>query len=148
MSEDEKTALEVATEAAQSKADAENATRTGKGTRVKVSLTRGRNPQPISYEQWDDSKADTLPTTLSEFMDLRKSVADEAGITRRLILGDNEVLYSEAADPVAEFVESSWDADVQTRFKVTIRNFARDSGLSIEDAVAIIKPSVVASQKK
>ena len=125
-----------------------NAERSGKGLRVFLGMTRGRNPQEIQFEQWDESQPDTLPTSLSEFMDLRKNASEEKDIVKRLILGDNDVLYSEASDPVSEFVDASWDADVQTRFKVSIRNFSRDSGLSIEEAVAIIKPSVVAAQAK
>ena len=124
-----------------------NEGKTGKGLRVFLGMTRGRNPLEIQYEQWDESLPDSLPLTLSEFMDLRK-LTDEKDIMRRLILGDNDVLYSEASDPVSEFVDKSWDEDVQNRFKVSIRNFSRDSGLSIEEAVAIIKPSVVAAQLK
>lgn len=125
-----------------------NAERSGKGLRVFLGMTRGRNPQEIQFEQWDESQPETLPASLSEFMDLRKSASEEKDIVKRLILGDNDVLYSEASDPVSEFVDASWDADVQARFKVSIRNFSRDSGLSIEEAVAIIKPSVVAAQAK
>jgi hypothetical protein len=123
-----------------------NASKTGKGTRTFLAMTRGRNPQEIQYENWDDSLPDSLPTTLSECMSL--ITEKESEIVRRIILGDNDVRYAEASDPVSEYVDATWDADVQARFKVTIRNFARDSNLSIEDAVAIIKPSVIASQAK
>jgi len=124
-----------------------NADKTGKGLRSFLGMTRGRNPQEIQYENWDDSQPDTLPTTLGEFMDLRKEVSDEANIMRRLILGDNDVLYSEASDPVAEFVETSWNEDVKKQFRLVVRNYSNATGVSIEDAVALIKPGIVASQK-
>jgi hypothetical protein len=124
-----------------------NKDKTGKGLRVFYGMTRGRNPQMISYENWDESQKDTLPVSLTEFMDLRK-IQDEAEVVRRLILGDNEILYSEASDPVAEFVDASWPDDVQKQFRIVVRNYAGATGVSIEDAVALIKPGIVASQKK
>ena len=145
MGNEEKTALELAEEAALAKAKATNDTRTGKGTRVAVGMTRGRNPQVVSWEAFDESQPDTLPKSLSEFMDIAK-VSDEAVIVSYLLDGFNLSARTNASDPVAEFVDASWPEDVQTRFKASIRNFSRDSGLSIEDAVAIIKPSIVKAQ--
>ena len=124
-----------------------NEGKTGKGLRSFLGMTRGRNPQEIQYENWDEAIPDSLPLTLSEFMDLRK-VTDEKDIVRRLILGDNEILYSEASDPVAEFVDASWSEEVQKQFRVVVRNYATATGVSIEDAVALIKPGIVASQAK
>lgn len=120
-----------------------NKDRTGKGTRVFFGMTRGRNPQMIQYENWDESKADTLPVSLSEFMDLRK-ITDEKDVVRRLILGDNEILYSEASDPIAEFVDASWPDEFQKQFRMVIRNYAAAAKVTIEDAVALLKPSIVA----
>lgn len=125
-----------------------NAGKTGKGLRTFLGMTRGRNPVEIQYENWDESDSESLPTTLTEFMELRKAVSDEPGIVRRLILGDNEILYKEASDPVAEFVDSSWSEDVQKSFRVVVRNYAQHANVSIEEAVALIKPGIVASQKK
>jgi hypothetical protein len=124
-----------------------NAGKAGKGLRSFLGMTRGRNPLEIQFENWDDSQPDTLPLTLSEFMDLRK-VTDEKDIVRRLILGDNEILYTEASDPVAEYVESTWSDDVKKQFRLVVRNYATVTGISIEDAVALIKPGIVASQNK
>jgi hypothetical protein len=127
-----------------------NAGKTGQGLRSFLGMTRGRNPQEIQYENWDDSQPDTLPKTLSEFMDLRKGspeAVDEAGIVRRLVLGDNDVLYSEASDPVAEFVDASWTPEMQKQFRLVVRNYSNATGVSIEDSVALIKPGIVASQK-
>ena len=126
-----------------------NADRTGKGTRLFLGLTRGRNPQEIQFENWDESKPETLPTTLSEFMELRKGVADsEPAIMRRLILGDNETLYDEASDPVREFVDMTWPEEVQKAFKQVIRGYSNNAGVSIEDAVTLIKPGFVAGLEK
>jgi hypothetical protein len=124
-----------------------NEGKTGKGLRSFLGMTRGRNPLEIQFENWDESLPDTLPLTLSEFMDLRK-VTDEKDIVRRLILGDNEILYTEASDPVAEYVESTWSDDVKKQFRLVVRNYATATGVSIEDAVALIKPGIVASQSK
>jgi hypothetical protein len=124
-----------------------NKDKTGKGLRSFLGMTRGRNPQEIQYENWDDSKPETLPVTLSEFMDLRK-VTDEKDIVRRLILGDNEVLYTEASDPVAEFLEFDWSDEVKKQFRGIIRNYASATGISIEEAVDLIKPGIVAAQVK
>ncbi len=124
-----------------------NTGKTGKGLRTFLGMTRGRNPQEIQYENWDDSKPETLPLTLSEFMDLR-GLTDEKDIIKRLILGDNDVLYSEASDPVAEFVDTTWSEDVQKQFRLVVRNYSNATGVSIEDAVALIKPGIAASQSK
>ncbi len=124
-----------------------NEGKTGKGLRVFLGLTRGRNPQEIQFENWDDSLPDTLPLSLSEFMDLRK-MTDEKDIVRRLILGDNEILYSEASDPVAEYLDATWPDDVQKSFRLVVRNYATNANVSIEDAVALIKPGIVAAVAK
>lgn len=124
-----------------------NEGKTGKGLRTFLGMTRGRNPVEIQYENWDESIPDSLPTSLSDFMDTRK-ISDEKEIVRRLILGDNDILYKDASDPVASFVESTWSEDVQKQFRLVVRNYANATGVSIEDAVALIKPGIVASQKK
>lgn len=147
MSETEVTALEAARAKLEAAAKAENATRSGKGTRVKVGSTRGKNPQAISFENFDESLPDTLPKTLSEFMDVAK-VNDENLIVQYLIDGFNDAQYTAASDPVAEFVNPAWDLDVQKQFRLVVRNYANATGVSIEDAVALIKPGIEASQAK
>lgn len=124
-----------------------NEGKTGKGTRVFLGMTRGRNPQEIQYEAFDDSKPDTLPTSLSEFMDLTK-VQDEKVIVSYLLDGFNSAAYTAASDPVAEFVDASWTDEVQKQFRLVVRNYSNATGVSIEDAVALIKPGIVASQQK
>jgi len=124
-----------------------NAGRTGKGTRVFLGMTRGRNPQKIQYEGFDDSQPETLPSSLSEFMDLTKT-QDEKVIVGYLIDGFNSAAYTAASDPVAEFVEPTWSEEVQKQFRLVVRNYSQATGVSIEDAVALIKPGIVASQSK
>lgn len=124
-----------------------NEGKTGKGVRTFLGMTRGRNPQEIQYEAFDDSKPDTLPTTLSEFMEVAK-VQDEKVIVGYLIDGFNSAAYTAASDPVAEFVDASWSDEVQKQFRLVVRNYSNATGVSIEDAVALIKPGIVASQKK
>jgi len=144
---EKKTPLELAEEAAQAKADETNKAREGKGTRVKVGFTRGRNPQVISFESFDESKPETLPTDITEFMTLTK-VNDEPTIMGFLIDGFNSNSYTLASDPVAEYVDASWPDEIQKMFRIVVRNYSSASGVSIEDAVAIIKPGIVASQVK
>ena len=122
-----------------------NEGRTGKGTRAFLGLTRGRNPQEIQFEQWDESQPDTLPKSFAEVIEVHKTRGQdgdvaEKEIVRRWILGDNDILYTEASDPIAEFVESSWPEDVQKQFKIVVKNYANGAKVSIEDAVALIKP--------
>ena len=134
-------------EETQKKADEQNATRTGKGTRVRVGQTRGKNPQVITWEAFDDSKPDTLPATLAEFMEISKT-QDEKTIVSYLVDGFNSAQYTAASDPIAEFVNPAWSEDVQRQFRLVVRNYANATGVSIEDAVALIKPGIEASQKK
>ena len=124
-----------------------NEGKTGKGLRTFLGMTRGRNPQKIQYENWDESQPETLPVSLSEFMSLAK-VEDEAKIVSFLVKGHNETLYTEASDPVAEFVEPTWSEEVQKQFRLVVRNYSNATGVSIEDAVALIKPGIVKSQTK
>lgn len=134
-------------EETQKKADETNKTRTGKGTRVRVGQTRGKNPQVITWEAFDDSQPDTLPATLSEFMEITKT-NDEKMIVTFLIDGYNSGQYTAASDPIAEFVNPAWSDDVQRQFRLVVRNYANATGVSIDDAVALIKPGIEASQAK
>jgi len=80
-------------------------------------------------------------------MDVAK-VQDEKLIVSYLIEGFNASQYTEASDPLAEFVEATWTPEVQKQFRLVVRNYSNATGVSIEDAVALIKPGIVASQKK
>lgn len=73
-----------------------NAGKTGMGLRSFLGMTRGRNPQEIQYENWDESVPESLPKTLADFYSYyavdKMGDAAEPFIVRRLILGDNEIL--------------------------------------------------------
>lgn len=124
-----------------------NAGKTGKGTRTVIGFTRGRNPMKITYEAFDESQPDTLPKTLSEFMDLTKT-SEESVIMGYVIDGFNSAAYANSSDPVSEFVDALWSEEVQKQFRTAVRSYANMVGVSIEDAVALIKPGVAASQAK
>ena len=131
-----------------------NKDRTGKGTRVMFGFTKGKGSQLIQYENWDESKADTLPVDLQEcigVLNQRGLTADkdvESALVKRFILGDNELLYAEAADPVSEFVDPIWPDVVQKSFKMVIKSTAVNNGMTIEETVALIKPAYVAAEVK
>lgn len=130
----------------QEKADAENAKREGKGTRLRVGQTRGKNPQVISWEAFDESKPDTLPVDFDEFTKL-SGVSSEREILSLLVDGFNSMAYQNASDPIAEFVNPAWPDDIQKNFRLVVRNYAAGANVTIEDAVALIKPGIEASVK-
>jgi len=147
---------QVATEAPSAAADSEftnaekfvneeNAKRTGVGTRMKVGRTRGKGSIVIKYEHFDESQPDTLPTTIQSFLEVVKLDPDknEPDVVRYLIAGYNEELYTAASDPLAEFVEATWPQEVQTQFRLVVRNYSRGANVPLEDAVALIKPGFV-----
>lgn len=127
--------------AAQAKAEETNKGRTGKGTRLKVGQTRGRNPQVITFEQFDESQADTLPTSTQEFLELTK-ISDDKILVGLLIDGFNAQSYSAASDPISEYVNPVWPEEVQKNFRLAVRNLASGAGLSLEDAAGIIRPQI------
>jgi hypothetical protein len=139
MSEEQKSAKELELEAKQKEADAANATRTGVGTRLRVGQTRGKNPMVIGWEAFDESKPETLPTSIAQFMEVT-SVKDEPSLVSFLIGGLNDANYTAASDPLAEYVNLSWPPEQQTQFRLVVRNYSRGTGVSLEDAVALIKP--------
>lgn len=138
MSQDERAAL---LEQKEKEVSEQNATRTGKGTRLRAGQTRGKNPQVITWEAFDVAKLDTLPTTFAEFTDLTK-ITDEKVIVELLIDGYNDSQYTAASDPIAEYVNPSWPDDVQKQFRIVVRNYANATGVSLDDAVNIIKPGI------
>jgi hypothetical protein len=155
---EEKAAIEAAEKAkaealaaAKAAAKLENDTRTGKGTRQFVAQTRGRSTTIITYENFDLSQPETLPTDFGEFVSLAKLSNDANGEKQFLtyaIRGFNESKLEIASDPVAEFVDATWPDDVQLRFKNIVRNYAKDANVSVEDAVTIIKPGIAAAFAK
>jgi hypothetical protein len=125
----------------------ENAKRTGKGPRLQAGLTRGKNPQLIVFEQFDTNKAEQLPSTPVEFVEV-SGISDEAKLTAFLIDGYNASMRDAASDPVSEFVNPAWDDDRQKNFKIAVKNYATATGVSLEDAVALIKPGIDAAFAK
>lgn len=139
MSDDQKTELDSQQDAKQAEADKINATRTGVGTRMFVGRTRGKGSVVISYEQFDDTKPETLPKSVQEFVTVTK-VADDAELTKLLITGYNDLLYTAASDPLAEHVEDYWPEDAKLQFRTVVRNYSRGAIVPIEEAVLLIKP--------
>ena len=122
---------------------AANASRTGKGTRLAYGNTRGKGSIPIKWEKFDESLPDTLPVSIEEFMALT-NVKDEKDLLGYLIVGFNDDMYTQASDPIAEFVNPAWDKDTQNQFRLVVRNMTKalQGTKSLEDVVGMIKPSV------
>lgn len=116
-----------------------NEKRSGVGTRLKVGRTRGKSSIVISWEAFDDSKPETLPTTIQQFMDITGK-KDEPSLVNFLIAGYNDESYTAASDPLAEYVEATWPPEAQTQFRLVVRNYSRGTGTSLEEAVNLIKP--------
>ncbi len=139
VAEEVQSQTDVEFEKKQKEVDTTNAGRTGKGTRLKAGRTRGKSSMVITFEQFDESKPETLPVDIQEFMDLT-GVKDQAGLTTLLIGGFNDASYTAASDPLAEYVESTWPPEAQTQFRLVVRNYSRGAMVSLEDAVNLIKP--------
>jgi len=116
-----------------------------KGTLLRMGQTRGKNPQIVTWEAFDESHPETLPSDLSQFMDLAEKFGGklEPNILAWVIDGFNSAQYTAASDPIAEFVEASWPEDIQKNFRMAVRNYATATNSSIEDAVTLIKPGIV-----
>lgn len=139
MSADEKTAKDIELETKEKEAETYNASLSGVGVRRRVGQTRGKNPVVITWDAFDESKPDTLPTTIQQFMEVT-GVKDEPSLVSYLIGGYNDAAYTAASDPLKEFVDLSWPQDAQTQFRLVVRNYSRGASVSLEDAVALIKP--------
>jgi hypothetical protein len=116
----------------------------GKGLRWFTGFTRGRNTMAIKFQGFDESKPETLPASLQEFMDLT-GVKSETDLVSFAIAGYNDVLYKQASDPIAEYVDKTWDDEKVTAFRNIVRNFVKTTGKSVEEIVAFVKPMVSAS---
>jgi hypothetical protein len=107
----------------------------------KAGKTRGKNPRDISYLAFDVSEKDSLPKTLAEFMEVT-GTKSENEMLEYVIDGFNSAQYAAASDEIGEFINDSWDKDTQAQFRLAVRNYAKLTGLSIDDAVNLIKPGV------
>jgi hypothetical protein len=47
-----------------------NEGKSGVGTRYFLAMTRGKNPQEIKFEAFDDAQPDTLPKTIKQFLEV------------------------------------------------------------------------------
>lgn len=135
MSDDQEVAKAVEKDKAQKAADAVNATRSGIGTRQFVGATRGKGSVVITFEQFDETKPETLPKSLTEFSDVAK-ISDEKELVSLLIEGYNDKLYKDASDPLAEFVNPTWDDDVKLQFRLVARNYAKAMELPLDEVAA------------
>lgn len=118
-----------------------NEKRTGKGTRLAVSSTRGRNTQPVTYEAFDENQPDTLPESVAEFVSLT-GIDDEAMLVSFLVTGYNDNSFRIASDPVQEFVNPAWSTEVAASFKAAVKQLVKSGIGDIETVVNLIKPSV------
>jgi hypothetical protein len=144
MADDMKNATEQTDEKVnpfKAEADAENAKRTGVGFRVFYGYTRGRGTQPIKWEAFDTDKPETLPTSPQQLSEVTK-VTDGKLLLQFMIDGCNDYMYRQASDPIAEFVNPAWDDETKLRFRNVIRNYSVTAEVSIEEAVALMKPGV------
>lgn len=142
---DEKTPAEAAKEAEikamQDLADETNKGRSGKGTRVRVGQTRGKNPKVISWESFDTDYPESLPSDAAEFLSLTKTTDDRL-FTAYCIDGYNAAMYAAASDVLSEYLEPNWPDAFAKQFKTNITTFVAMTGVSIEEAVSIVKPKV------
>ncbi len=142
----EQSAKDKAMNEAQAKVDAINTDRgTAKGTRLKVGATRGKGSQVITFEAFDESKPETLPTSITEFaqlagIDTSDGKATEKQLVEYMIDGYNSASYTNASDPIAEYVNPTWTPEQQKAFKLVVKNMVANAGLSLDDTVAMIKP--------
>jgi hypothetical protein len=141
MSEEQKVENTSAKDAAIKAAAAVNASRTGVGTRLFTGSTRGKNPIVIQYEKFDETQPDTLPKSVSQFMELVST--EDKVLLDFLLRGYNEASYEAASDPLAEYVVDSWAPDVKLTFRTAVRNYAKGLGIEFEDAVNIIRPGFI-----
>lgn len=139
---------EKAKAAAEATAKATNDSRSGKGTRVFVGATRGKGSQIISWEAFDQSLPATLPDSLAEAMSLTATDNDEKLLVKYIIEGFNAVSYDAASDPILAYVDLTWSDELQKGFRTVVRNYASNTGLSIEDTVNLVKPGFVAAAAK
>lgn len=133
--------------AKQAEVDKANASRSGKGLRLRVGATRGKGSQVISFEVFDESKPDTMPTSVQEFLEILAAAnggkaVSESEMLSYLIEGFNSLSYTNASDPIAEHINSAWPDDLQKAFRGAVRSYVSAAGVSVDDAVAFLKPGI------
>lgn len=126
---------------AQLNASNENATRKGVGTRAAAGSTRGKGSIVITYEEFDLDDEASLPKSVAEFMKIA-NVEKQEDLLNFILEGYNTVSLRTASDPIAEYVNGSWDKDTIAQFRLLVRNMSKAFGVSIEDAVSVVKPGI------
>ena len=119
--------------------EAQNAQLSGVGVRWFAAMTRGKGSQVIKYQGFDTSKPETCPTTVEQFVSVT-GIKGNSDLTGLLIVGYNDQQYTESSDPIAEFVNAAWPDDTKLQFRTAVRTIAKMQEISIEDAVALVKP--------
>lgn len=114
---------------------------------TKKGRTRGKNPRDIEYQAFDLESPDSLPKTMGEFSEVTK-VTEEKDFLELLIAGFNDSQYSAASDEIGEYVQDYWDKDYQNQFRLTVRNFSKISGKTIEETVDMLKMAIDAGWDK
>jgi hypothetical protein len=76
---------------------------------------------------------------MQDFVSVSK-ITDEPSLVKLVIAGYNEKLYTEASDPIAEHVNPTWDDETKGRFRLVVRNYMNGAQVSLDEAVATIKP--------
>ena len=112
-----------------------------KGFRLFCGFTRGKGSIPFKYQGFDTDSAETLPSSMKEFMELT-GIQKQEELLELVIDGYNARALTQASDPIAEYVNGNWDDDTKTQFRLIIRNMVKSMGLSIEEAANAIKPGV------
>jgi hypothetical protein len=108
---------------------------------TKQGSTRGKNPRKIEYQAFDLEKPETLPQTITEFMDV-SGVKDQNEIVALLVDGFNASQYSAASDEIGEFLNDAWDKDTQGQFRLAVRNMMKLTGFEVEQVVNMLKPAI------
>lgn len=125
--------MQVQREQMEREAAAENATRSGIGTRVFVGATRGRSTQVIKYEAFDTSKPETLPTSVEEVCTVL-NITSESELLPLLFEGANAAAYRAASDPLSDYINPVWSEEAKAKFKVTVRSYAAAMEISLDEA--------------
>jgi len=107
----------------------------------KQGSTRGKNPRKIEYEAFDLEKPETLPVSITEFMEVT-GVKDQNEIVALLVDGFNAAQYSAASDEIGEFINDAWDKDTQAQFRLAVRNMMKLTGFEVEQVVNMLKPAI------
>jgi hypothetical protein len=102
----------------------------------KAGKTRGKNPRDISFKVLS-----AIPKSLKQFAEVTGTSA-ESDMCEYLYEGFNSLSYSAASDELGEYIPDSWDKETQSQFRLTVRNYSKITGLSIEDAVNLLKPGI------